>query len=306
MKDDSVAVRIGMAVNDISTIVSTARTAEAQGYDFLAVGEHLAFHTPTPNALVTLTAAAAVTSRIELLTSVTQLPLYPAALLAKMAAVADVISGGRFNLGVGLAGENPREFEACGVPVSERAARVDEALTIFPLLWSGKPVTFHGRFGRLEDFILDPVPVRKPPIWVSGRKSPSIRRAARHGQWWMPYMITPDALGAACTELRSRTVEAGRAPRDVRTALFVFVNCQHDGKAAFEEATARLSAQYGQDFSLPTRRYAVVGDPGQCVARLRDFIDAGAEAIVLVPACEENAAAPMRDLIAGEVLSAFR
>src|ERR1019366_10010317 len=91
-----------------------ARLIEESGFDYLTCGEHVMFHGPTMNAAIVLAYAAAVTKRIKLLTAISLVPLYPPALLAKMTATLDQVSGGRFHLGVGVGGEFPTEFDACG------------------------------------------------------------------------------------------------------------------------------------------------------------------------------------------------
>ncbi|MCP9951567.1 LLM class flavin-dependent oxidoreductase [Actinomadura madurae] len=300
-------VRFGMAATDVATLPETARSIEDLGYDYLAVGEHLFFHVPTPNALTALSAAAVLTSRIELLSGVLQLPLYPAPLLAKMGAVIDVLSNGRFNLGVGVAGEEPREFEACGIPVNSRGARSDDALDVVTRLWTQKSVSREGPYGTLRDVTLDPAPVRRPhpPIWVSGRKTPAIRRAARFAQWWMPYMYTPERFAASLTELRSLSTAAGRGPDAVRPALFAFVSCHADRDRAVDQAVRRLSAQYDQDFSQLTEKYVLAGNPDDCAAKISRFVEAGAETVILVPIGEERDFADMRALLSAEVLPAF-
>jgi len=92
---------------DPGRVVPLARRAEELGYDILARGEHVFFHVPTPNAFVALAAAAGATARIRLLSAATVLPVYPAPLAAKMVATLDGVSGGRFELGVGVGGEYP-------------------------------------------------------------------------------------------------------------------------------------------------------------------------------------------------------
>src|SRR5438093_1386631 len=101
---------------------------EELGYDSAWTSEHIFFYFPTFDALTSLAAMAARTSRIRLGTAVLLLPLRPAALAAKEIASVDIISGGRLIVGVGVGGEYPKEFEAVGVPVEERGARTDEAL----------------------------------------------------------------------------------------------------------------------------------------------------------------------------------
>ena len=107
-------MRLGVTVDNPDTVVADARQAEQLGFDLLGCGEHLFFHGPTPHGLTMLSAAAAVTSRIRLVSSITLLPLYPPALVAKMAATVDRISEGRLELGLGSGGEYPPEFAAAG------------------------------------------------------------------------------------------------------------------------------------------------------------------------------------------------
>ena len=90
------------------------------------LGEHVFFHVPCSNAFISLAVAAGATTELKLMSTITLLPLYPAVLAAKQAAALDVASGGRFHMGIGVGGELPREFEASGVPVSERGARTPQ------------------------------------------------------------------------------------------------------------------------------------------------------------------------------------
>ncbi|MFQ5880618.1 MAG: LLM class flavin-dependent oxidoreductase, partial [Dehalococcoidia bacterium] len=152
-------------------IRALARRAEELAFDYLGCGEHVLFHGPVPNAFITLAAAAGATERIRLLSSITLLPLYPPVLAAKLVAMMDVASAGRFDLGVGIGGEFPKEFEACGVPVSQRGARTDEALTVITRLLSEDSVSFRGRFVSFKDVSIQPRPIQKPrpPIWIAGR-----------------------------------------------------------------------------------------------------------------------------------------
>ena len=91
-----------------------ARRAEELGFDYLGCGEHVMFHGPVGNTFISLSVAAGATQKIKLISSIVLLPLYPAALVAKMGSALDVASNGRYNFGVGIGGEFPKEFEACG------------------------------------------------------------------------------------------------------------------------------------------------------------------------------------------------
>jgi len=152
-------VEFGMVLGAPTGVRDLAVEAERLGLDYVGCGEHVMFHNPTPNSLIALGVAAGATTRIKLITSVVLLPLYPPALLAKMAAVLDVASDGRLSLGVGGGGEFPKEFEACGVPVRERGARSAEALQIIKKLWTEQNVSFSGRFTSFSGVTLEPAPV---------------------------------------------------------------------------------------------------------------------------------------------------
>ena len=165
-------IRFGTALRSPYEVAASARRIEELGFDVLGCGEHVSFYGDTANGFVSLSVAAGATSRIQLMSAITLVPLYPAALLAKLGAALDVASNGRFMLGVGVGGEYPTEFEACGVPVKQRGSRTDEALEVLHRTWSATDVTFHGRYTTLNNFSLKPLPMQKPrpPIWVSGRK----------------------------------------------------------------------------------------------------------------------------------------
>lgn len=165
---------------DQSAVAAEARHAEDAGYDAVAVGEHLFFHGPHPNGFVALAAAAGATTRIRLLSSLTVLPLYPAALAVKLATTLDQVSGGRFDMGVGVGGEYPPEFVAAGVDVTKRGARTDEALELMRSLWAGGSVDFDGRFARVPDLALAPGPgaAGRPPD-LARRPQPGRRHPCR-------------------------------------------------------------------------------------------------------------------------------
>src|ERR1700754_864452 len=125
-----VSTEFGVTLQSGADPGAFATLAEDAGFDYLACGEHLSFHGPTTNAFISLAHAAGVTSRIKLVSAVTLLPLYQPVVAAKLAASLDVVSGGRFTLGVGIGGEYPKEFEAAGVAVESRGARTDEGLEV--------------------------------------------------------------------------------------------------------------------------------------------------------------------------------
>jgi len=264
---------------------SEARAAEDTGYDGVATGEHLFFHGPVANGFVSLAAAAGATTRIRLLSSLTVLPLYPAALAAKLACTLDQVSNGRFDMGVGIGGEHPPEFVAAGVEVTQRGARADEALELMARLWSGDPVDFEGRYTRVPGLALEPPPVQPggPPIWLGGRRPAAIRRAGRFADVWMPYMYTPEQLATSLAEVREAAEAAGRDPATIRGAVFCWGSTSDDVAESRREVIEGVSAIYQQDFAPLADRYLLHGDPERVAERAREYADAGADTLVFSP-----------------------
>lgn len=289
-------------------IEQAAQLAERQGFDVIGVGEHVSFYGDTANGIVSLSVAAGATSTIRLMSAITLVPLYPPALLAKMGAALDVASNGRFMLGVGVGGEFPNEFEACGVPVAERGARTDDALEVITRTWSGTNVNYQGRFTTLKDFSLKPLPSQKPrpPIWISGRKDVAMKRTAHFGDGWLPYMYTPEQLADSITKIKSYAEGVERDMNDITAGLYIFSCVHEDGDLAVKMAVDRLSKQYSQDFSKIIHKYALVGDPDQCKKRLQEYIDAGARFIMLSSACTTEYMADNQKMFAEALMPAFR
>jgi probable F420-dependent oxidoreductase len=140
-----------------------------------------AFHEP----FALFAFCAAVTRRIELATGVLILPQRQTTLVAKQAAEVDVLSGGRLRLGVGV-GWNPVEFEALGENIHDRGKRVEEQLEVMRLLWTRELVTYEGRWHRIPDAGIKPLPVQRPiPVWMGGESEAVLRRAARLADGWI-------------------------------------------------------------------------------------------------------------------------
>lgn len=304
-------MRVGLMLPpklDPGEVVDMAVQAEVQDFDFLACGEHVFFHRPAPNAFVALAAAAGATSRIRLLSALTVLPIYPAALAAKMIATLDGVSRGRLEVGVGVGGEYPAEFEACGVPIRERGRRTDEALTVLTQLFTGEPVHFAGQYTELDGQVLRPVPVQRPapPIWIGGRREAAVRRAGQYGDGWLPYLVTPAQLESGLAAARQVAVERGRREQDLRGGVFCWSVVDADGAWARRTVTEAVSGLYHQDLSAQADRYLVAGTPNEVASRMREFADAGAESLVFAPACLREDLDRVIDTFATQVLPELR
>ncbi len=293
----------------MSSVAPFARNAEAMGFDYLTCGEHLMFHGPIGNSLIALAAAATVTQKIKLMSTIVLVPLYgSAAMLAKMTAVLDVVSGGRYNFGIGVGGEFPREFEAAGVPVNERGPRTNEALEVITRLWTEQKVSFSGRFSNFREVTIDPPPVQKPhpPIWVAGRQESAMKRAAKFAQGWLPYMYTPEQLASSIEKINEFGRQRGRDLSGFRHGLFIFTSVYKDREKAREVAARQVGRNYAQDFSQKAGRYLLFGTPEDCVKRLNEYVAAGARTVVFANACPREDLDGNLKLIAEEILPALR
>jgi probable F420-dependent oxidoreductase len=285
-----------------------ARKFEALGLDSVHSGEHLLFHHGgSMNAMIALAAAAAVTTRIRLVTTITYAPLYPPAILAWLATSLDHISNGRFEMGIGVGGEYPPAFELAGIDVHERGARTDESLAMIRQLWSGEKTTFEGRFNRFHDIRWTPLPVQaRLPIWIGGRKEAAMRRAARFGDGWMPYMYSVERMADSVRVVRDEAERLGRDPESIKMGILLFVTVYRDGEKAKRVAAETVSSGYNQDLRHTVDRYLVAGTPDECRARMRGYFDAGARSAFITLRCPAEDTDEMVDLLVSEVLPEFR
>ena len=214
---------------DPAAIRDFAQAAEALGYDHLLAFDHVIganaasrpgwsgydsndmFH----EIFVLFGYLAALTKRIELVAGVVILPQRQAALVAKQAAEVDVLSGGRFCLGVGV-GWNKVEYEALGEDFTNRGARSEEQIAFMRALWASEHVTYDGRWHKITDAGLNPLPTnRSIPIWIGGHADVVLRRTATIADGWMPRIPPDEAARAALAKLRGYAREAGRDPVEI-------------------------------------------------------------------------------------------
>src|SRR4051794_8848708 len=199
-----------------------ARAAEAAGFESLWAGEHvilpdpqvppspMAPQAPALDPFVGLTYAAAMTTTIRLATGIVILPQRNPVVLAKQVASLDVLSGGRFTLGVGVGYLEP-EFRAIGANFEQRGAVTDEYLDAMVHLWYDDHPEFHGRFAAFDGIDAHPRPVQQPiPIVIGGHTPAAYRRAVARGQGWYGFALTPEGTAECLEALR---LAAGQVDR---------------------------------------------------------------------------------------------
>ncbi|GAA1506812.1 hypothetical protein GCM10009677_44160 [Sphaerisporangium rubeum] len=168
---------------------------------------HTTFHEP----MVMFGYLAALTS-LELVTGIIILPQRQTVLVAKQAAEVDLLTGGRFRLGVGL-GWNKVEYEALGEDFTTRGRRMEEQVEVLRRLWTEQAVTFDGAYHRVTAAGLAPAPVQRPvPLWFGGQSEKAYRRAGRLADGWFPQMGPGPELEEAKAVVHGAAAEAGRDP----------------------------------------------------------------------------------------------
>jgi probable F420-dependent oxidoreductase len=272
--------------------------AEELPIDSIWQGGHVLPPAQTGEAITRLALMTAWTERVQVGTSVLLLPLYNPVLVAKQLADLDSRSGGRIAVGVGVGGEFPSEFEALGIPLKERGARTDEAMQVLRTLWSGETVSHHGRFFNFDDVKLRPVAADRsavhamqsggPPLSVSGRKDVAMRRAARHGDGWMPYLVSPSAYARSVTTIREAAGEIDRDMHRFEWMIYLYTSIRQKGDDARDDVVAFLGDAYGTDAGPKLERIAPAGTPAEVAVRFQEYVDAGVRRFIISPAAHEN------------------
>ncbi|MCX6392158.1 MAG: LLM class F420-dependent oxidoreductase [Actinobacteria bacterium] len=217
---------IGGAVADLRTY---AEGVEQLGYGHLVAYEHVVgadpavytdwsgpydidstFHEP----FVMLGYLAGIT-KLELAPAVIILPQRQTALVAKQAAEVDLLTEGRFRLGIGL-GWNEVEYEALGQDFSTRGRRMDEQVALLRRYWTERSITFEGEFDRVTGAGIAPLPLQRPiPLWFGGGSKPAFRRMGRLADGWLPMMTPGPELDEAMATIAASAEAAGRDPQAI-------------------------------------------------------------------------------------------
>jgi probable F420-dependent oxidoreductase len=211
---------------DAGAVRAYARGVEQLGYAHLLAYDHVVgadpaihqgwngpydVHTTFHEPFVLFGFIAGITS-LELVTGIIILPQRQTVLVAKQAAEVDLLTGGRFRLGIGL-GWNTVEYEALGKDFSNRGARSEEQVALLRRLWTEQTVTHDGPSERVTGAGLAPLPVQRPiPVWFGAASPRAYRRAGRLGDGWFPMVPPGPPLDEAKAVVDAAAIEAGRDP----------------------------------------------------------------------------------------------
>jgi alkanesulfonate monooxygenase SsuD/methylene tetrahydromethanopterin reductase-like flavin-dependent oxidoreductase (luciferase family) len=253
-------------------LVEFAKRGEQAGFSALGTLDRLVY--PGLEPLASLAAAAAVTERVPLRTTVLLAPYrLNAVLLAKEAASVHVISGGRLTLGLGV-GWREDDYEASGIPYSERGRKLDEMLVEIERVWSGHEYGFAGGVG--PDVKGDP-----PKLLLGGQVKRSFSRAAEHGSGWILGGGTPDQFAEGKEKLERAWDEAGREGKPFGAAMGYFAlgdNAEHDARAYLGHYYAASGEEAANAIVASAPK-----DPETVKRYIDAFTEAGCDELVLFP-----------------------
>jgi probable F420-dependent oxidoreductase len=246
-------VPFGDTGGDPSLVRDFAQNLEALGYDFLEAPDHVLGANPGTNVgtdprarvadsmyhdpFVLLGFLSAATTKLAFSTGVLIVAQRQTALVAKQAACLDVLSGGRFRLGIGV-GWNPVEFTALNENFHNRGRRSEEQAQVMQALWAQPHVTFKGKYHTIDDAGINPRPASgKVPLWYGGHHEHTLPRIAKWGDGWMPNAYPPDQSALDIfSQLRRLTEQEGRDPAAV--GIEVWTSCGESNEADWRKEVA--------------------------------------------------------------------
>jgi probable F420-dependent oxidoreductase len=216
--------------NDPAAIRDYTQTAENLGYSHILAYDHVlganpdyyapwkgpyTYQTPFHEPFGLFSFMAALTEQMHFVTGILILPQRSTALVAKQAASLDVLSNGRFRLGVGV-GWNAVEYDALGQDFHSRGRRIEEQIPLLRQLWTQPLVTFKGKFDTIIEAGLNPMPVQQPiPIWIGGHADVVLQRIARLGDGWLPNYRSAELAAPSLEKLDSYLAQNGRSRSDI-------------------------------------------------------------------------------------------
>jgi F420-dependent oxidoreductase-like protein len=286
-----IGIHAGQQYTDFPSYLELWRTAEELGFDWASVFDHFMPIQADPTGpcfegLTLLAAMAAHTERLRCGIIVAGVTYRAPALLAKMAATIDHISGGRLELGIGGAWYE-LEHDQYGIPfppIGQRLSMMGEAAQILKSLWTQETTTFDGRHYRLADARCEPKPIQRPhiPLWIGGSgERVTLRHVAAHADGWNTFLSPLDQFDHKLDVLDAHCAEVGRERRTIRIQLVLQAVLGADEREATEQLRARADA-LGLDPEALRERGLIAATPEQLVERLRPYVQRGARDFLLL------------------------
>lgn len=256
-----------------------AKRAEEIGVHSFWVNDRVVYDNLDP--LTVVAAAATVSKKINIGTSILLGALREPVLLAKTLASIDFISGGRLVIGMAVGGRRD-DFEAAGVAFEKRGPRLSESISLLRKLWSGEQITHSGRFYQVTNIAIGPKPVQSPhpPIWLGGTADGALRRVARLGDGYICGTSGLQRFSELWEKISRYAVETGREPNAIARAGLNFLAIDEDRNRAIALCEDYFKQYYGRVY-MDVGSNMVVGPPESCAERIREILHKGVDTLIL-------------------------
>ena len=302
----------GEANHSREQILSFAKKAEYLDYDYLGVNDHIVFRTTSwLDALTTLSAVAAITSKIKIGTSILNIVVRNPFVCAKALTGIDILSSGRLFAGVGP-GSYKGDYDVCGIAFEDRWKRFDEALQVLNLLWERKSeneVDYNGQYYKFKKVVVAPTPFQKPhpPILIGswGSSEPGLRRVAKYGDGGMAsaYNITPDKFKEKWKTLLSYRKDMGKDTTRFGNYLVSMFGYIDNNKERINKMVKDvLSPALGRPAD-ELERLLLFGSVDECIKKIKAFLEAGVNSIHFWPV---NNYVEQIEIFGKEIVYSFR
>lgn len=255
---------------------------ESAGVDSVWQSDRLISSDNYLESLSALASLAGCTEKIKFGMNAIVAPLRDPLVLAKQCATIDFLSNGRLLPMFGVGYPKAAEWGATGRSSDHRGSRANEMFTLMARLWSEESVTFDGKFYQYKEATIAPRPLQQPlPLWIGGSSDAAIKRTARLGTGWIGGIASPADVARTITGIKEKSVEYGR-----------HIDDDHYGASlAFRVGTADDDAVVNSPFvqrtgigeKMDLNPLFAIGTSADIIARLREYIAAGASKFVLFP-----------------------
>ncbi|MFC5747852.1 LLM class flavin-dependent oxidoreductase [Actinomadura rugatobispora] len=283
--DDEITVGVRVPhelFHDAAALRDFVADAEEAGIDRLFVGDHVTFKGGQGfDGLLHATALAALSTRVTVQTAVYLLPLRHPVPVARQVASLAGLAPGRVVFGVGVGGEDPAEYRACGVDPATRGRRMDEAIPLVRALLGGAEVSASGEFFTLDDVSVRPAPEVAVPIMVGGRSDAALRRTAEHGDGWLGLWTTPERYAASCARIAELASARGRQVKRWGHGMHVWCGFGDSPGEARPGLATMMERLYRTPFEK-FERYSPYGTPEDVAAALLPYVRAGCRSFNLI------------------------
>jgi alkanesulfonate monooxygenase SsuD/methylene tetrahydromethanopterin reductase-like flavin-dependent oxidoreductase (luciferase family) len=255
----------------------------AAGIDHVMVGDHVMFHGGVGNdGLTDAASVVTATDDLDVYLAVYLMVLRHPLLVARQIVTVAQLAPGRLTLGLGIAGDDRREVEACGVDPRTRGRRMDEALGLVRRLLTGEIVTHDGEFFRLDEARLLPTPERPVPLIVGGRSEAALRRAGRLGDGWLGIWTSAARCGQAIAAVEQHGADSERTGVEWQHGMTFWCGFGADRAEAHARVAPAMENLYRLPFST-FERWIPHGTPAEVVDFVVPFVEAGATTLNFIP-----------------------